>query len=306
MAYRCSGCGSVVVEDQTICPFCGTDNAVPNINEKGASIRYCPHCGNAVSDNDKFCRSCGQSVVEVRNTADTRQAQQYYEQSPVQPQKHHTLRTILMVIGAIAVLGWLFNLFTEPAVDYDLEYKNGGLYYSNRDYEKAQECFLKLDEDYKDTKMYLTLCQGHLYQFLTDEQVNELKHNLDFNDAKTLLLSRSSIAESFLMGYWTNDKKTKSFELYDEGDKRHVQTNLASSSSWDKAEGFYIIDGVFGLWMPKKEDKSDDKQEIAESEIIERSDEYDRKDLFRISMLDEDKIAVVILKDDSRYTLTRD
>ena len=57
-------------------------------------------------------------------------------------------------------------------------------------------------------------------------------------------------------------------------------------------------------YMPKKEDKSNDNSEDGDSQ--DYSNELDREDLFRISILDKDKIAVVFLKDDSRYVLERD
>lgn len=43
-----------------------------------------------------------------------------------------------------------------------------------------------------------------------------------------------------------------------------------------------------------------------DSDQLEDEDKYDRKDLFRISILEKNKIAVVILKDDSRHVLERD
>ncbi len=267
-------------------------------------MKYCPNCGTAIEDNNKFCSNCGQPLMDARSNADSTQAHQQYQQPPVQPKKRHTLRNILMVIGIIAVIGWVYNFFTTPAIDPATEYKNGCNYYNSKDYEKAKECFSQLDEEYKDTELYLILCNGHIHHFLNDEQIRTLKKNLDFNDTKSLLLSESPIAEQFLLGYWASENKSKSLEFYDAEDGRHVQTNLAQTSSWEKADSFYIIDGVFGLYMPKKDDKSKDDSE--DSDLQEYSDEFDRKDLFRISILDKDRIAVVVLKDDHRYILERD
>ena len=265
-------------------------------------MNYCPNCGAAIEEGNKFCSNCGQPLTISRNNAN--QAQQGSQPEPVQKEKHHTLRTILMVIGAIVVIGWVYNFFTGGTVNYDLEYKNGSLYYTNRDYEKAEECFSKLEDDYKDTGLYRALCQAHLYHFLTDDQLNELKRNLDFNDAKNVLVSDTHIAEKFLDGYWKTSSKSYTLEFYFTEDACHVETNLAPSSSWDKAESFYIKDGVFGLYMPKKEDQAKDAGE--DSDQLEDEDKYDRKDLFRISILEKNKIAVVILKDDSRHVLERD
>ena len=105
-------------------------------------------------------------------------------------------------------------------------------------------------------------------------------------------------------GYWKTSSKSYTLEFYFTEDACHVETNLAPSSSWDKAESFYIKDGVFGLYMPKKDDQSKDAGE--DSDQLEDEDKYDRKDLFRISILEKNKIAVVILKDDSRHVLERD
>ena len=95
-------------------------------------VNYCPHCGAAVEEGNKFCSNCGQPLAVSRNSASQAQTQQTSQQAPVQKEKHHTLRTILMVIGAIVVIGWVYNFFTGGTVDYDLEYKNGSLYYKTR------------------------------------------------------------------------------------------------------------------------------------------------------------------------------
>lgn len=271
-----------------------------------AQMKYCPYCGNQLNDNMLFCNMCGKPYSEAGNTIGTRQYEQPYNQPASQPNKRHIFRTILIVLGAILgliilvdIVSSVFNMqnYNHTEIDYDAEYKQGITYYDMRQYDKAIECFSNVDEEYKSTRLYNILCQGHIRHYLTEEQISELKQNLEFSDTKTLLLSDSAIAERFLIGYWTTEKKSKKLEFYIQGDDCYVQTDLATSSSWDNAEGFYIIDGVFGLYLPKKS---------TETNLEEKDSEYDRKDLFRISILDKDKIAVVILKDDSRYVMTRE
>ena len=53
---------------------------------------------------------------------------------------------------------------------------------------------------------------------------------------------------------------------------------------------FYITDGMYGVDVEKDGD----------------TNETEKVDMFRISILGADKIAVVALKDNSRYVMTRD
>ncbi len=157
---------------------------------------------------------------------------------------------------------------------------------------------LGINEDYKSTHLYLILCQGHIYDYLTDEQFDELTSNLDFNDTKSLLLTEP-IAAQFLDGYWTNDGGNKYIEFYQQGNYWNVHTNLDNSgTNWDNFESFFISEGIFGLEFPINKEKG--------TETINPNDEFEKKELFRITILGKDKIAVVILKDNSRYVLTKD
>lgn len=268
-------------------------------------MRYCPNCGSTTADSDKFCSNCGQPVTDL--------GANQIQQPEVQPKKRHIVRNIFLgifaAIGILVVALIVFGVYavlSEPEIDVPSVYKDGCNYYNKAMYSEASDCFALIDEadgEYKDTELYIILCNAHLHHHLDNEQVKTLKRNIDFNDTKSVLLSDSSIAQQFLLGYWQTENKQKSLEIYAESDSIWVHTNL-DNSNWDKAEGYYIIDGVFGLYMPKAENES--KDDIENSDLLEDTDEFDRNDLFRITIIDADKISAVILKDDSRYVLERE
>ncbi len=277
-------------------------------------MRYCPNCGSVVEDSDKFCSNCGQFLADTGVYTCTTQTQPQDQQTINQPKKRHIVRNIFLgifaAIGIITVVSFLFGVYAglfELDIDVPSAYKDGCNYYNNEKYSKARECFAsidEIDEEYKDTELYMILCDAHIHHYLSNEQVKTLKKHLEFNDTKDVLLSDSIIAERFLLGYWQTDNKQMMLELYEDGDSYHVQTNLVRSSSWDKAESYYIIDGVFGLYLPASGNTS--TEETDNIELGESSDEFEKEDLFRINIIDADRISVVILKDDSRYVLERE
>ena len=162
--------------------------------------------------------------------------------------------------------------------------------------------FFSIDEEYKDTELHLILCNGHIHHYLIDEHVNTLEKNLDFKDTKSLLLSESQSQNNscLVIGHL---KTTKSLEIYDAEDGRHISTNLAQSSDGKKPIAFTLLMGYSGYICPKKKINP----MITAKMVIRRITLMNliERDLFRISILDKDKIAVVILKDDSRYVLER-
>lgn len=265
----------------------------------------------------RFCPKCGQQCVENRSNIQTDDIPQYTLKTPSQPKKSHFWRNLFAFVGVLAILFFVYHYFIDPSVNYESNYIRGSGYYDSGEYEKAREYFLKVNEDYKNTHLYLILCQGHIYDYLTDEQFDELTNNLDFNDTKSLFLTEP-IAAQFLDGYWTNDDGNKYLEFYKQGEYWNVHTNLDNSdTNWDNADSFYLSEGIFGLEFPIKKEKGkegvfglhspkegeDEEQGI---ETINPNDEFEKKELFRITILGKDKIAVVILKDNSRYVLTRD
>ena len=203
----------------------------------------------------------------------------------------------MIVVGVIAAL-WFFGIIDfnyDPTANNETDYNEGVSYYERKKNALAQEHFLKVSEDYKNTELYLILCAGHTRKNLTSEQVSVLKNNLDFCDAKSLFLSEP-LARKFLVGYWSDENGKKFLEFYEQEDSWGVSTNLGTSNTdWDKAEYFYVEDSIFGLAFPKKsEDEASNHQE------------YENEDLFRITILNWDKISLVVLKDNSRYTLIRE
>ncbi|MBR4393436.1 MAG: zinc-ribbon domain-containing protein [Oscillospiraceae bacterium] len=259
-------------------------------------MKYCPNCGSPVEENSKFCSNCGKPLTGVANNTSTNQVQQSAPQAPAKKKKGSGAWVFLLIIGAIFV----YFLFFGIPKNKDNIYKNGTICYNNKEYEQAKEYFSQLNEDYKDTHLYLTLCDGHIYEYLTDDELNELKQNLDFNDTKSLLVSDASIAGKYLLGYWSTEDGSKSLEVYEQGNARHFDTN--GFGNWD-AGWIYIKDGVFGMYRLKAGITHDDEENINVEEHLE---DYDTEDLFRISILEKDKIAVVLLKDNKRFVLTRD
>lgn len=70
---------------------------------------YCRKCGQQIPDSASLCTQCGAPVVTVSNQAvrvpeDTAQASPY-------ARKKHTLRTILIIAGCVAVAGALLTFF---------------------------------------------------------------------------------------------------------------------------------------------------------------------------------------------------
>lgn len=249
-------------------------------------MKYCPNCGTGVDENNKFCSNCGQPLKIVNDNSNPNVAPQYHSQPPSKKRNS---------TGSIIVFVILLIILIFPAVRYFLNlpatnYKNGCVLYSNGAYEEAKECFLRLSDNYQNTHLYLILCDGHIYNYLMDDQIEELKNNLDFNDTKSLLLSDASIAGNFLMGYWSSDDGSKNMEVYLQGDTRHYDTNFGN---WDKGNVF-IKDGVFGIYQ-LKETMTNDEESI-----------YDMEDLFRISILDKDRISIVLLKENERFVLNRE
>ena len=260
-------------------------------------MKFCPYCGTALNDDMRFCPKCGNQYNEGEGQESEIQTRQM--SSPLTPtsKKKPIWKIILIALGVFVALWWfgIIGFDNDPTANYETDYNQGVSYYEGKNYSKAKECFLKVGEDYKNTELYRILCEGHIRKNLTNEQVSVLKRNLDFCDAKSLFLSEP-LARKFLTGFWSDETGIKSLEFYEQEDSWGVSTNLDNSNAkWDKAEYFYVEDGMFGLAFP-----IEDKDETAKIK------EYENKDLFRITILDWNKISVVVLNDNSRYTLTRE
>ena len=244
-------------------------------------MKFCPYCGSALDDDMRFCPKCGNQYKEGEAQESEIQTKQTSSPHTTTSKKKPIWEIILIALGVFVALWWfgIIGFDNDPTANYETDYNQGVSYYEGKNYSKAKECFLKVGEDYKNTELYLILCEGHIRKKLTNEQVSVLKRNLDFCDAKSLFLSEP-LARKFLVGYWS-----------DENGKKYDNSN----TNWDKAEGFYVKDGIFGLEFPKASNDGDSKPK-----------EYENKDLFRITILDWNKISLVVLKDNSRITLTRE
>ena len=260
-------------------------------------MKFCPYCGSALDDDMRFCPKCGNQYKEGEAQESEIQTKQTSSPHTTTSKKKPIWEIILIALGVVVAFWWpgFDKSDNDPTANYETDYNQGVSFYEGKNYSKAQESFLKVGEDYKNTELYLILCEGHIRKKLTNEQVSVLKRNLDFCDAKSLFLSEP-LARKFLVGYWSDENGKKYLEYYEQEASWGVSTNLDNSNTnWDKAEGFYVKDGIFGLAFPKASNDGDSKPK-----------EYENKDLFRITILDWNKISLVVLKDNSRITLTRE
>ena len=252
---------------------------------------YCHKCGSQLKDGALFCTNCGASVGDDIQTT-TNEDGNSVREMPFEPappigskKKNSTWKNVLIAIAVIIGIWWLAT--GDYGASAEDNYKQGVAYYERHDYQSAKKYFDKLDEGYKSTELYNILCRGHINGYLTDEQIKTLKHNLDFEDTKSLLLSDTDIAFGFLLGYWTAEDGKHTIEFYEQGDHIWAEYKLPFKNVGD-SEGFYITDGMYGV---KTKKDGETTEEV---------------DIFRISILGPNKIAVVALKDNSRYVMTRD
>ena len=256
---------------------------------------YCHKCGSQLKDGALFCSNCGAAVGEdtqthIHENLSTNGEVIRVSSSTVEPKKKHSITKYILIALAVIVCAWLFG-FIQFGPDDEDNYKQGVVCYEMGDYEKASRYFNKIDGDFKSKDLYIILCQGHVNEYLLDEQIKTLKKNLEFEDTKSLLLSNTEIAFNFLKGYWTSEDGLRYFEFYEQGDYSWIQYNLPFD---DHGDGdFYIIDGMIGVESEKSEDSDD-------------SIDAEKNDMFRVTILGADKIAIVALKDESRYVMTRD
>lgn len=258
-------------------------------------MKYCSCCGSMMDDNMRFCPKCGNQYTEVKNQENDGQVRQASSQRPIQvKQKAVWWRILLIVICALVFLWGVgvisFNTDFIPHLNNEANYKEGVSYYEKANYTKARASFEKVDESYEDAKLYKILSRAHTSHYLTEQQVIELKNNLDFLDTKEVLLSNTDIAFPFLKGYWNSKDEIYYFEFYEQGNYLWTEYNLPHSNyNEDDSEGFYITNGVYGVKVSKNGD----------------NDALEEMDLFRITILGADKIAVVCLKDNTRVVMTR-
>ena len=64
MARFCRNCGKPITQDEKFCHSCGY--ALQNVSQ----MKFCRYCGKAVSANASFCRSCGRAI----STTDSQQS----------------------------------------------------------------------------------------------------------------------------------------------------------------------------------------------------------------------------------------
>ena len=242
-------------------------------------MRYCSNCGNSIEESQKYCPNCGVPISgETRSMPNTGKTEK--------PGQNKGSRFwIGFFIGIVVVIGLYYAFHENTERNYRLAISN----YENRYYQEALYIFDGIDYGYEARDIYEILCQGHLNEYLSPAQVETLKANLDFQDAKELLLSCDSIGADFLNGYWSSEDKY-SLECYNEGDKVFFQWNIPSPQyDKEKALSWYIQNGMFGVIIDNDSDPTKDHVE-----------------LFRISIINADSIAISSVKGDRRIVLKRE
>ncbi len=73
---QCISCGKRIMENSTVCPYCGVsqDENIPNVVSAESSkeikinenMNTCKTCGEPVSKNAKICPHCGETLLEPK------------------------------------------------------------------------------------------------------------------------------------------------------------------------------------------------------------------------------------------------
>lgn len=138
--------------------------------------------------------------------------------------------------------------------------------------------------------------------------MNILKMELSFQDTKEVLLSSDNIGAEFLYGYWMSDEN-ELLECYKQGSQVGIRFNLPVEH-FDEVDGWYIKDGVFGVRVKsEKEASSEPDSDFVGTADLEGSTKmyiYENKDLFRMTIIDPDTIAVVCTGNNERIILRRE
>ena len=172
------------------------------------------------------------------------------------------------------ILTELKELIYYSAIDY----YHSGLYY------KADEWFDALD-GYLNSNDYLILIEGHNqgHSLEADDweaSRAQLISLIGFEDAAEIVMSFDYYAAGFLYGTWKGDSKFFTMEKDDDGE--HFSCNLP----WiEYGDFYYIQDGILKLCYAGAWD--------------------DTKDLFKITVVDNDCIKIFAYKNEKTYTLYR-
>ena len=206
-----------------------------------------------------------------------------------------------MIIGIAATIT-IFGAFTELNVLDSAEafrltsllnesaYKRARQKYSEEYYSDARDIF-KLLSGYVESDKYELLCD------LADESISDANYrvvlqNIDFANTKTLLLSKHRLAILFLSGTW----RTSNGRYYFTMDKSTHQTSY-NLPGLALANSHYIVeDGIYFLERGNA---------LLEKYGLESAMDYEKKKVFKFSILTAETISVYCYKDGSTYTLYR-
>lgn len=62
---KCSNCEKEIEEGTKFCPFCGTEQVIPQQEQENneENTVVCPNCNTELSKDAKFCNKCGTKIV---------------------------------------------------------------------------------------------------------------------------------------------------------------------------------------------------------------------------------------------------
>ena len=241
-------------------------------------MKFCPYCGNQLEDNMLFCNKCGKPFPVLSDQTDN-QTSKSKKKSPL------VIFVVILLLALAGFFGWRYyqTMEAEKAVaEKESNYTEGVSAYNNGQYSKALSCFKKAGNNHPDIEYYKILCNGHLYQDLSANDVKTLSNTLDFQDTKAVLMSTDDIAVLFLDGYWSSKDGNNYFEVYSDKDNTHAQYNLPNEQPED-GEYFVIKDGIYYVHTPSKD-----------------------VELFRFTIYSKDRISVYCYSDKSRIELFRE
>ena len=88
--------------------------------------KFCPKCGEKLTDEAKFCKNCGASLENRQtNTQNFQQSNQYYQVPKVE--NEHKVATIIGYICAVLIplFGFIFGIYLVTRNDSDKANRHG-------------------------------------------------------------------------------------------------------------------------------------------------------------------------------------
>ena len=161
----------------------------------------------------------------------------------------------------------------------DQAYQQAVSQYRNGEYDRAKRVFKKMG-DYLQSKDYLLLIDvvyTAFYSYPTYDEMEKLKSLIGFEDTAKLLIDNNSFAYEFLMGSWKGQGCNFSINSHYD-----IDYDIPAFTYGDH---YMFLDGCMLAYF---------QDNTAET-----------KEIFRITILSEDRIQIYSLLNDTTYTLDR-